>query len=643
MLISIYFICNGLWANSHIRDNIAMRKLTAIAFCVLMPIVGCESKDNATIINGGTGIPNAGKDTSETESTFTLPDSDPDAVEYESIYDEAADNGQYYMPLSNRVPKKYWTCVNATSDELNQEGPGAGLQYSLLCESLAGLVNGAMEEGKTDVGIWLDVEGNSYELSKAYIGDEIGRQTGIELLTKDYGPVDGIPVDIKDLIDGYVLTDVTNNPESGVVASVASHVYNSIIVDVRDKEYFDGLGYEMKYDASGKTTEDAWAEFKDKCSNEALVVMPVQTAELREFVIKNKLFCININKSYGSADYGQNLKLFKEVLSWLKPNAPVLGWEQGVSEDSFVNPASVAGHPLLASDWSYNHTLTSVDCKNRQSNLLAKVKNPRDIDYGQDNCYVSFFLSDGDNYQWVMGDGFTNDNYCQESRTASKMSFSLCVEALSELAPSQLENLFNLQGAANTVFESFGGGYFYVDTYSTEGNRTENLAVLAQRAASHMRQHRIKILEVIAEDVFSEKAQEAYKAFIEANDQLEGIIAIQYSPYNGGKGKIFWETNTAGYDIPIVTTKYSLWKGGTDGQGDPTTIASELKSANDSLALVCVHAWSDFDGLRACSAALSCLNQAGSSFKAANVQELIWRIRMRYRKDQTLKYLKTIK
>lgn len=618
--------------------------LHLLIFSCSLLLCCCGSKESVTVIDGGTGIPNKGSDTTKTGSnSFTLPASNPDAVTYESIFDEVSDKGQYYMPQTRRTPKKYWALVNASSDDPGLKGIGEGLQYSLLCQSLAGIVNSAMDEGKTDVGIWLDVSGKSYELSKNNLGGEIGRQTGIELLTKEYGPVDGIEADVKKLVDGYVLTDVVSNPESGVVATVASHVYNSIIVDVRDKEYFDALGYKMNYDARAKTTADAWLEFKDKCNNEALVVMPVKTAELREFAIKNRLFCVNLNKAYGSVSQGQNVQLFNEILAWMKPNAPVLGWEQGVSEDSFVGLASNAGHPLLASDWSYNHTLTSIDYNNRQDGILAKVTNPRSIDYGAGSRFVSFFLSDGDNYQWVMGDSFVNDFYCQEERTASKMSFSLCAEALSQLAPAQLGNIFNLQGSANTMIESFGGGYYYADTYSISGNRSENLKIMAERAASHMRQHRIKVLELIATDVYSQKAQEAYKAFIEANDQLEGIIAIQYSPYNGGHGKIFWETNSAGYDIPVVTAKYSLWQGGSDGQGDPATIASAINSGQDSLALICVHAWSDFDGKRASSAALSCLKNAGASFKPANVQELIWRIRMRHRKEQTLKYLKTIK
>ena len=53
-------------------------------------------------------------------------------------------------------------------------------------------------------------------------------------------------------------------------------------MDVRDKAYFDSQGYSMLYDARAKSTADAWYEFKDKCSNKALVVMPVQTGELRE-------------------------------------------------------------------------------------------------------------------------------------------------------------------------------------------------------------------------------------------------------------------------------------------------------------------------------------------------------------------------
>lgn len=278
------------------------------------------------------------------------------------------DGKLYSMPEMKKKPRKFWTCTGVVSidnrNSINETETMQGLQYHLLCQSLAGLTNRMVEEGKSDVAVWLYDHGRkaSYKVSKQALEDmgicEQGVQNGLELACSDYESVDGLRLQLKGFFDGYVLTDVKNNPESGIVASVASHVYNSIIVDVRDKEYFEKAGYSMKYDATHKTTLDAWHEFKDKCSNEALVIMPVQTGELREFAIKNNLFVLNLNKKQGDPRSGQNVDLLEEVLAWLQPNVPVYGWEQGVSENQFVARISKSGHPMIPCDWSYNHSLT---------------------------------------------------------------------------------------------------------------------------------------------------------------------------------------------------------------------------------------------------------------------------------------------
>lgn len=127
-----------------------------------------------------------------------------------------------------------------------------------MCQSLAGLANRAVEQGTSEIAVWLHDHGgsDSYKLSKQALEDmgihEQGMQSGLELARNDYGPSDGVTIQLKGMFDGYVLTDIEHNPESGVVASVASHVYNSIIVDVRDKEYYEEAGYTMKYDARAK-------------------------------------------------------------------------------------------------------------------------------------------------------------------------------------------------------------------------------------------------------------------------------------------------------------------------------------------------------------------------------------------------------
>lgn len=564
------------------------------------------------------------------------------------------DGKLYSMPEMKKKPRKFWTCTGVVSidnrNSINETETMQGLQYHLLCQSLAGLTNRMVEEGKSDVAVWLYDHGGkaSYKVSKQALEDmgicEQGVQNGLELACSDYESVDGLRLQLKDFFDGYVLTDVKNNPESGIVASVASHVYNSIIVDVRDKEYFEKAGYSMKYDATHKTTLDAWHEFKDKCSNEALVIMPVQTGELREFAIKNNLFVLNLNKKQGDPRSGQNVDLLEEVLAWLQPNVPVYGWEQGVSEDQFVARISKSGHPMIPCDWSYNHSLTSLLYTERQQPVRAQSFNPKLIDFDKKRNYVSFFLSDGDNIQWMMQD-FATSFYDVPEAIEVKMSYGLPVSTLSMMAPAQLHNLMNLRRDECSVLEMLGGGYYYIDTYSQNNNRNDNLKIAAERLAVSMRRYHVGLLGVMAMNVKSAAFREAYQAFVDANDRLEGIIALQYSPYAGGGGEVFWVTNKNGYDIPVITVRYSLWDRIHEREGSPDFIASKLKAEAqvESFSAICVHAWSRFEGnAHGAAAARLCAGKLDGRFEVVNMQELVWRLRMSRHPEQTLEYLNKI-
>ena len=572
----------------------------------------------------------------------------------EEINSFVPDGKLYSMPEMKKKPRKFWTCTGVVSidnrNSINETETMQGLQYHLLCQSLAGLTNRMVEEGKSDVAVWLYDHGGkaSYKVSKQALEDmgicEQGVQNGLELACSDYESVDGLRVQLKGFFDGYVLTDVKNNPESGIVASVASHVYNSIIVDVRDKEYFEKAGYSMKYDATHKTTLDAWHEFKDKCNNEALVIMPVQTGELREFAIKNNLFVLNLNKKQGDPRSGQNVDLLEEVLAWLQPNVPVYGWEQGVSEDQFVARISKSGHPMIPCDWSYNHSLTSLLYTERQQPVQAQSFNPKFIDFGKKRNYVSFFLSDGDNIQWMMQD-FATSFYDVPEAIEVKMSYGLPVSTLSMMAPAQLHNLMNLRRDECSVLEMLGGGYYYIDTYSQNNNRNDNLKVAAERLAVSMRRYHVGLLGVMAMDVKSVASKEAYQTFVDANDRLEGIIALQYSPYAGGGGEVFWVTNKNGYDIPVITVRYSLWDRIHEREGSPDFIASKLKAEAqvESFSAICVHAWSRFEGnAHGAAAARLCVGKLDGRFEVVNMQELVWRLRMSRHPEQTLEYLNKI-
>ena len=572
----------------------------------------------------------------------------------EEINSFVPDGKLYSMPEMKKKPRKFWTCTGVVSidnrNSINETETMQGLQYHLLCQSLAGLTNRMVEEGKSDVAVWLYDHGGkaSYKVSKQALEDmgicEQGVQNGLELACSDYESVDGLRLQLKDFFDGYVLTDVKNNPESGIVASVASHVYNSIIVDVRDKEYFEKAGYSMKYDATHKTTLDAWHEFKDKCNNEALVIMPVQTGELREFAIKNNLFVLNLNKKQGDPRSGQNVDLLEEVLAWLQPNVPVYGWEQGVSEDQFVARISKSGHPMIPCDWSYNHSLTSLLYTERQQPVQAQSFNLKLIDFDKKRNYVSFFLSDGDNIQWMMQD-FATSFYDVPEAIEVKMSYGLPVSTLSMMAPAQLHNLMNLRRDECSVLEMLGGVYYYIDTYSQNNNRNDNLKIAAERLAVSMRRYHVGLLGVMAMDVKSAASREAYQAFVDANDRLEGIIALQYSPYAGGGGEVFLVTNKNGYDIPVITVRYSLWDRIHEREGSPDFIASKLEAEAqvESFSAICVHAWSRFEGnAHGAAAARLCAGKLDGRFEVVNMQELVWRLRMSRHPEQTLEYLNKI-
>lgn len=624
-----------------------MRKLSLFIFLLFLVFTNCQ------------------------EENIPLPERSTGGL-YVEQYDQVSDKGQYWLPEMTVKPLRFWSLTDVVgagyNNSLRQTDQTRGLQYHLMSQSLAGLTNKAVEEGRSKVAVWLHDHSGQEPYKQAKQGllnmeiEEQGAQNGVALARNSYGISDGVEVELKGLFDGYVLTDVENNPESNMVATVASHVYNSIIVDVRDKTFYEAAGYTMTYDARNKTTWDAWREFKDKCNNEALVVMPVQTGQLREFVIKNKLFILNLNKEFSNPAAGQNLDLFKEVLEWLKPNSSVYGWEQGVGEDVFVNRVSEHGHMMVAYDWAFNTSLTSLKYKDRQPGL-AGVLNPRFIDFEEkDTKYVSFYLSDGDNVQWMMGGFGGPDYYTHPEASNMKMGFGLPIDNLSMIAPDALQGLFNTQPYNTSIVQTLGGGYNYADNLGVDANRAESLKNIPEAVAAHMRQHRVKVLALMARDSRSASAKAAYQAYVDANDQLEGIISVQYSPYAGGRGEIMWMKNNKGYDIPVITVKYSIWNfGGSNHarEGTPTYIAKKLNSEplEDPFNLVMIHAWSRFSDIGdsmdetaenqngqivGAGAAKLCADKLEENIKVINVEEMIWRVRMQYRPEETKKYLSEV-
>jgi hypothetical protein len=177
-----------------------------------------------------------------------------------------------------------------------------------------------------------------------------------------------------------------------------------------------------------------------------------------------------------------------------------------------------------------------------------------------------------------------------------------------------------------------------------------------------MRQHRIRMVGLMANrEAGSPEAMEAYRIFAEENDQLAGILAYQYTPYAAGAGDIYWVTNRQGYDIPVVTIKYSLWNEPylREREGTPRYIARCLDTDrnNPEFNLICIHAWSRFsDRGRDCDdlaetkdgtvggpgIARLLENHLDDSYETVSLEELVWQIRMKHRPEQTKKFLESL-
>ena len=573
----------------------------------------------------------------------------PNATQYQK--DSILDN-PYWHPEMTVKPEQYWNCENVISNRnrnrLGESNIQSGLQYHLMCQSLAGLANRAVQQGKSKIGVWFNDPENrvSYKVSKMALENlgikELGLKSGLALATDDYGSRVKIPSQLKSIINGFVLTDIEKNPESNLVASVAAHVYNSIIVDVRDQLYYEKAGYKITYDARNKSTKEAWAEFKDKCNNKGLIIMPIQTGELREFAIANDLFVLNLNSQSNRL---QNLDLLKEILKWLSPNSPVYGWEKGIGEDSFVDLISKSGNIMIPYDWAYNSSLTSILYSERQPGKVKSV-NPKKIDFeDKDKKYVSFYLSDGDNVQWMMNSFSGTDYYAHPESINMKMSFGLAVDNLSMIAPSMCHYLFDKQGLGTSIVQTFGGAYNYADIFGINTDRSKSLERIANYTAFHMKNYGIKVLALIAKNNRSAAAKQAYQAYISANEALEGIVSVQYSPYAGGEGAIMWFKNSKGIKIPVITVKYSIWDFGKinkEREGAPDYIAKKLNDQNykEPFSLVAVHAWSKFSENNIGAGAVKlCANELDNNIEIVNVEELIWRIRMKYQPEQTKKII----
>lgn len=546
-------------------------------------------------------------------------------------------NGRYGWS-TQKAPKKIILCE-----------PGTDTAQGMLLESLSGLAAQAVNEGKSNEMVWININQNA-SYNKIYTNTLAALQVPQPKEMSLWALVDYLKG--QKIIKGYVLYKMDtprsnayashpNTNYSSNVATVYSSLLKGVLIDESLEKEAQRHGLKLLKDARNESLETCFKLNKKKLNNCSALSIPPTVTNLRDYAIAHKLML-----------YADQKAIIDEVLEWVKPLSPILGWGCG-DEYDFTSLISQWGHVNTATNWCWNLPLISSLGENIELKKSNEIS-PKEINFNDTISFHSFVMSDGDNMQWTMGAFIDEPAYMGHKEcTTNSLNWTLCPTELSVVSPFTWNAIAGMQHKSFSLLE-YGGGYQYPDLFAiNRPNRTELLREFAQRLNVHLRKLDIKIFGFICWNVASEAAQEAFQIYAEELDGITGMMAVQYFPYEL-EGEIYWKTNKKGIDIPIVASRYSIWdevNALRPRAGTPEFISSLINrevttshsKGENRLDWTIVHAWSDFGkssnlvefpsiGFNPVKVAENLLID---NVKTVSANELLWRIRMKYRKEQT--------
>ncbi|NPV49318.1 MAG: hypothetical protein HPY69_20425 [Armatimonadetes bacterium] len=546
-------------------------------------------------------------------------------------------------------------------------------------ESLAGQAARAVNEGRGQSLVWMGVGANaSYQTWLAGVL-RLTRARRVEVtdplaLVKTFAR--------QGVIKGYVLyrADPSDRrpyeaqPErqpgysnSANVATTVASLCSGVIVEEAAEPVFRAMGLRCLEDVRDRDEEWLFATYRHRCNRRLVHVLDPKAPDDRGYAILTQSLCV-----FGVTPFTER------VYAWLKPNSPVVGWNAG-DEYRAVSPMSRWGKFLTASNWCSNLTVTSavragqdVPWPSLQVNRQSDV-DPLSLTWETDRHYTAFVLSDGDNLQWQMGN-FTHHAWYWGAPTRGRFPFgwTACLADLSQVAVPTLQYMATTATANDTAILA-EAGYFYADEYGARlADPGRAIEEHMDQVAATMAQLGIHVLELITGgDCRSPAAQEAYRRIARRLRGLDGILVIQYAPYNGGQGEIMWVENREHETIPVIPARYCLWaKLRRPGCGPPAEVAQAINRAEHAgpvtgdgfLDWTIVHAWSRFrqadttanlraeevdeaDPAQVADAKAGyepvgwCIQRLEPQVRVVSPQELVWRTRLYLRTRETLQAL----
>lgn len=382
----------------------------------------------------------------------------------------------------------------------------------------------------------------------------------------------------------------------------------------------------MTLDARELTESAVFQQFKSKLNRKVVALIDPKASLVRAEAI-----------SMDAPVAGAEKTTFSEMLEWADPDIPVLGWCTG-DEWEYTSLASKHGAFMTASNW----------CSNLTAMAGTPVAQPRpsrkrtywDLDWTDNVHYVSFIVSDGDNVQWLTGGFFDGKWWGSPSRGAFGMGWTACQADLAQVAPPALSTL-SRTASINDDLVLMSGGYYYPDVFPKDALTTH-----ARRLNSYIKECGITAVSCLTQKWDSPRALDAYQRMLGEWPTVEGIMPLQYAPYNAGLGKLAWVG-----DRPVVSARCMMWADlRSPNTGTPTQVAAMLnsqkkisgKATEANFSWVTVHAWSDFPSegsegkLSGLSVTARCVANLDSQTRVVTPTDFLRLMRLRLQPKSTL-------
>ncbi|WP_158545392.1 GxGYxYP domain-containing protein [Bremerella cremea] len=521
---------------------------------------------------------------------------------------------------------------------------------AMLQQSLSGLAAQGVNEGRSEELVWIDIPHPAYQRWYRETLDQTGITARGEL------DVWQLLARLRDqgLVHGYVVYRQDTSPRAentmreGIdlsvnVATTLCGVLGGVLIEESLVEQARELGLTQLADARVMSLDECFTTYQDQLNRQVVLAQNPRKPSMRDLAIAHRAITL----------YGQDEPV-PQILAWLAPLSTVLGWNGG-EEWVQVKQFSEYGHVLTVSDWAQNLPLLSTAYQDNKVPQIGGL-DPKTIDWAWEGACTTLVMSDGDNVQWALGDFVANhrhEYWDNPRRGEFPFSWTAPVVPLAQTAPLATDYLAATCSPNNSLVE-FGGGYIFPDFFGTKRTEKDLLDKYAARLGTWMKATDTQVLCLLLLDIDSPAARHAYETFARHIPGLVGIIAMQYAPYEGGRGKVFWANDGRGGEVPVMTCRYAIWEhANRPNAGTPSQVATQINqelpiaSAEDRLAWTVVHAWSWFrdsdhpareevsqqeaprlDAQRGLAIADWCQQKLSDQVRAVTIEELLWRLRM---------------